>query len=80
MRNTLEKYAVVLFPIIVAEYVDSIAIGHIQRYHVSHRNDIVFPAIYDLELDLVYMRRTNPGKGDPFFDPYRAEVEFMLKG
>jgi hypothetical protein len=80
MRQTLEKYSIVLFPVIVSPNVDSIAISHIQRYHHDHGDNVEVPLIYDLDLDMVYIRRGNPGKGDPFFDPYRTEVEFLLKG
>ena len=80
MRTSIQDYSIVVFPIIASDNVDSIAISHVQRYHIDRRNDIEFPAIFDLELERIYMRRTNPGKGDPFFDPYRAEVEYLLKG
>ncbi len=80
MRNTLEGHSIVIFPVILSDNVDSVAISHIQRFHVEHGDGIEFPAIFDLDLDMVYMRRTNPGVGDPFFDPYRGEIEFMLKG
>jgi hypothetical protein len=80
MRQTMEEYAVLVFPVIVSPNVDSISLSHVQRHHVSHGADMVFPVVYDMELEQVYMRRTNPGKGDPFFDPFRAEIEFILKG
>jgi hypothetical protein len=80
MRNTFEEYGIVIFPVIVSPNVDSIALSHIQRHHAEHGDDTEFPVIYDLDLDMVYMRRTNPGKGDPFFDPYRGEIEYILKG
>lgn len=80
MRQTMEKYSIVLFPAIVSPNVDSITISHIQRYHVDHGENVEVPLIFDLDLDRVYMRQGNPGKGDPFFDPYRTEIEYLLKG
>jgi hypothetical protein len=80
MRHTSDDYSIVIFPVIISPSIDSFALSHIQRFHIDRKGDIEFPVLYDMELDMVYMRRTNPGLGDPFFDPYRAEVEFLLKG
>lgn len=80
MRTSVDDYALSIFPVIVSANVDTIALGSVLRYSVNRGNDIEFPIIYDLDLDQIYMRRFNPGKGDPYFHPFYAEIVNLLKG
>ena len=80
MRTSMDDYALSIFPVIVSPNVDSIALSSVQRYSVNRGNDIEFPIIYDLDLGQVYMRRFNPGKGDPYFHPFYGEIVNLLKG